>query len=116
LKESIAGSTQTSVQSFVSVSNGAYRIACLLGFLAMILRGGEKRSLAIAAAGTYAIYVVLTCVFYFVGLAYDNVPEVTLLILFMGGLEAVLHGAEQVVSRSRPSLRRPLAEAGITTC
>jgi hypothetical protein len=59
----------------------------------------------------------LTCVFYFVGLAYDNVPEVTLLILLMGGLEAALHVAEPVVSRIRPSFRRTLAkEAGITTC
>ncbi len=40
---------------------------------------------------SYAIYVVLTCVFYYVGLAYDNVPEVTLFVLFMGGLEAAFH-------------------------
>ena len=33
--------------------------------------------LAIAAGGTYVIYVVLTCAFYFVGLAYENVSEVT---------------------------------------
>jgi hypothetical protein len=99
LKESIAGSTQTSVQSFLTVSNGTYRIACLLGFIAMILRGGEKRLLGVAAAGTYVTYVVLTCIFYFVGLAYDNVPEATLLILFMGGLEAALHGTQRAVSR-----------------
>jgi hypothetical protein len=87
------------VRSFLSVSNGTYRIACLLGFIAMIRRGGEKRLLGIAAAGTYAIYVVLTCVVYFVGLAYDNVPEATLLVLFMGGLEAALHGTHRIVSR-----------------
>jgi hypothetical protein len=102
LKESMAGSTRTSVQSFLSVSNGTYRIACLLGCIAMILRGAEKRLLGIAAAGTYAIYVALTCVFYFVGLAYDNVPEATLLILFMGGLEAALHGTQRIVSRMHP--------------
>jgi hypothetical protein len=94
LKESAAGSTRTSVPSFLSVSNGTYRLACLLGFIAMLLRGGEKRMLGIAAAGMYLIYVVLTCVFYFVGLAYDNVPEATLLVLFMGGLEAVLYGVQ----------------------
>lgn len=99
LKESIAGSTKTSVPSFLSVSNGTYRIACLLGFIAMIRRGGEKRLVGIAAAGMYLIYVVLTCVVYFVGLAYDNVPEATLLILFIGGLEAALHGAHRVGSR-----------------
>ena len=47
-----------------------------------------------AAAGMFAIYVVLTCVFYFVGLAYDNVSEVTLFILFMGALDSAVsaHG------------------------
>ena len=39
--------------------------------------------------GTYVIYVVLTCLFYFVGLAYDNVSEVTLFVMFIGGLDAV---------------------------
>ncbi len=93
---SVAGSTETSVLSFLSVSNLTYRIACLIGFVAMMLRGGDKRLLGIAAAGMYAIYVVLTCVFYFVGLAYDNVSEVTLLVLFMGGLEAVLYVAPRL--------------------
>ncbi len=97
LKDSVAGSTKTSVLSFLAVSNGTYRMACLLGFIAMLFRGGEKRLLGVAAAGTYVIYVVLTCVFYFVGLAYDNVPEVTLLFLLMGGIEAVLHAIQRGV-------------------
>ena len=50
----------------------------------MVLSGGDRRVLAIAAGGTYVIYVVLTCIFYFVGLAYENVSEVTRFILFMG--------------------------------
>jgi hypothetical protein len=95
LKASIAGSTRTSVLSFLAVSNVTYRIGCLLGFIAMFLRGGEKRLVGVATAGTYAIYVVLTCVFYFVGLAYDNVSEATLLILFIGGLEAVLYAIQR---------------------
>ena len=94
LKESVEGNTRTSVLSFLSVSNLTYRIGCLLGLVAMICRGGEKRLVGIAAAGMYAIYVVLTCVFYYVGLAYDNVSEVTLLVLFLGGLEAALYGSQ----------------------
>jgi hypothetical protein len=93
LKESLAGSTATSVRSFGPVSNVAYRIACLLGCVAMWWRGADKRLLAIAAAGVYAIYVVLTCAFYFVGLAYDSVPEVALLVLLVGGAEAALAAA-----------------------
>jgi hypothetical protein len=91
LKESLAGSTQTSVPSFLWISNLTFRLLCLSGFIAMVFRDGEKRLIAIAAAGMYAIYVGLTCVFYFVGLAYDNVSEVTLFVLFMGGLEAALY-------------------------
>ena len=71
----------------------------------MLIRGGEKRLLGVAAAGTYVIYVVLTCVFYFVGLAYDNVPEVTLLFLLMGGLEAVLHEIQRGVTSRLMSAR-----------
>jgi hypothetical protein len=34
----------------------------------------------------YLIYVLVTSLFYFVGLAYDNVSQVALLMLFVGGL------------------------------
>ncbi len=54
----------------------------------------------------YAIYVVLTCVFYYVGLAYDNVPEVTLFVLFMGGIEAACSDAT-VSDRLRLSIDSP---------
>ena len=87
------------MRSYESVPNVGYRLACLLGFVAMLLRGGDKRLLGVAAAGTYLIYVVLTCLFYFVGLAYDNVPEVALLVLFLGGIEAVLHVTRSAVRR-----------------
>jgi len=113
LKDSVAGSTRTSVLSFLAVSNGTYRLACLFGFFAMLLRGGEQRLLGTAAAGTYAIYVVLTCIFYFVGLAYDNVPEVTLLILFMGGLEAAWYEIQRGV-RSRLTPARSFHPTGAT--
>jgi hypothetical protein len=105
LKESVAGRTQTSVLSFLFLSNVTYRVVCLLSFLAMVWRGGEKRVVAVAAAGCYAIYVVLTCAFYFVGLAYDNVSEVTLFVLLMGGLESVLFAAQHAAGMMpRPRL------------
>ena len=103
LEESLLGATQTSVLSFLFVSNGAYRLLCLLGAVAMIRRGGDRRLLAIAASGLYVIYVGLTSAFYFVGLAYDNVSEVTLFVLFVGGIDALVHaawrGAGQLVAR-----------------
>ena len=52
-------------------------------------------------AGTYAIYVVLTSVFYFVGLAYDNVSQVTLFILFMGLIESAWFAATRL---ARPAV------------
>jgi hypothetical protein len=105
LKDSLGGSTQTSVQSLPWFSNLTFRLACLAGFIAMLYRGGEKRLIAIAAAGMYAIYVGLTCLFYFVGLAYDSVSQVTLLVLFIGGIEAMLHAAWRVLGRDGGSLR-----------
>jgi hypothetical protein len=98
LKDSVAGSAPTDVRSFAPVSNVAYRLACLLGLVAMTLRGDDKRLLALASAGTYAIYVVLTSLFYFVGLAYDNVPQVALFVVFLGGLEALIHVARRAIA------------------
>jgi hypothetical protein len=109
LTESIAGRTQSSVFSFLFLSNGKYRLLCLLGFFGMLWRGGEKRLLAIATAGSYSIYVVLTCVFYYVGLAYDNVPEVTLLILFLGGIEAAIFFARTAIAPTGIRVESPMA-------
>jgi len=58
---------------------------------------------AIASGGAYLVYVVLTCLFYFVGLAYDNVPEAALLVLFVGGVEAVLHLARRTLINRAPA-------------
>jgi hypothetical protein len=103
LAESAAGSTQTSVLTFLWIENMPYRLLCLAGFVAMVFRGGDRRLVGIAAAGMYAIYVGLTCVFYFVGLAYDNVSEVTLFVLFIGGLDAAYYHAQRFVQRvNRP--------------
>src|SRR3954466_8050780 len=73
LGESVRGHTVTSVLSFLFLWNGTYRILCVLGLAAMIVRGGDRRFLGMAAAGAFVIYVVLTCLFYYVGLAYENV-------------------------------------------
>jgi hypothetical protein len=45
------------------------------------------------------VYVLLTCAFYFVGLAYDNVSEVTLFILFMGLFDSVLYYGRRALDR-----------------
>jgi len=99
LGESIASSTQTSVLSFLFLSNVTYRLLCLLGFAVMVRRGGDRRLLAFAALGMYIIYVGLTSLFYFVGLAYDNVSEVTLLVLFMGLLDGTWFAAARLAQR-----------------
>jgi len=96
LRDSLAGSTQTSILTYLFVSNIAYRLLCLAGLVAMVLRGGEMRMLGIAAAGSYAIYVLVTCLFYFVGLAYDNVSEVALFVMFMGGIDTLVQYARRV--------------------
>jgi len=89
LGESLRGST--SVVSYAPLSNGAYRILCVIGLALMLFHGADRRFLGIAAAGTYVIYVCLTCLFYFVGLAYDNVPQVALFVMLMGGFDSLLH-------------------------
>jgi hypothetical protein len=98
LWESVRGKTVTSVLSFLFLSNGTYRILCVLGLVAMIIRGEDRRLLGIAAAGSYVIYVVLTCLFYFVGLAYDNVSEVSLFVMFMGGLDYAVYMARRFIA------------------
>jgi len=87
LQESVRGRTVTSVLSFLFLSNGVYRLLCLAGLALMVAQGGDRRLLGVSAAGVYVIYVVLTCLFYFVGLAYENVSEATLFILFIGLLD-----------------------------
>jgi len=99
LRESATGSTQSSVLSFLFVSNIEYRLLCLLGLGYLIACGGDRRTIGIAAAGSYVIYVTLTSVFYFVGLAYDNVSQVTLFVMFMGFFDAIRQVAERLYSR-----------------
>jgi hypothetical protein len=101
-RESVAGTTKSSVLSFLFVSNPAYRVLCLLGLAAMIARGGDRRLLGLTAAGTYLIYVGLTCVFYYVGLAYANVSETTLFVLFMGLFDSLLYYGRQAYARLAP--------------
>jgi hypothetical protein len=95
LSASVVGATESSVPSFLFFPNLSYRIACFAGFVAMILRGGDKRLLALASAGMYVIYVGLTSAFFYVGLAYSNVSEVTLFVLFVGGIEAGFYATQR---------------------
>jgi hypothetical protein len=99
LKESLLGTTQTSVLSFIFLTNLTYRIVCLLGFAGMVIRGGDRRVLALAAAGIHVIYVGLTCVFYFVGLAYESVSEVTRFVLFIGAIDCAWYVAQLMLAR-----------------
>jgi hypothetical protein len=101
LKESELGTTQTSVLSFLFMSNLTYRLVCLFGFVAMMVRGRDRRVLAVAVAGTHVIYVVLTCVFYYVGLAYENVSEVTRFILFVGAIDSGVYLAQRAWAHMR---------------
>ncbi len=51
LEESILGTTQTSVLSFLFLSNLTYRMLCLVGFGAMVIRGGDRRMLGDRGGG-----------------------------------------------------------------
>jgi hypothetical protein len=99
LQESVRGHTVTSVLSFLFLSNGVYRLLCLLGFALLVVRGGDRRLVGVSAAGVYVIYVVLTCLFYFVALAYENVSEATLFILFMGVFDYALELATRLTRK-----------------
>ena len=69
---------------------------------------------------------MLTCIFYFVGLAYDNVSQVTLFILFIGLLDMALYLAQRaydmlstrdaklLVAQPFRAARRPFA--GLKAC
>jgi hypothetical protein len=87
LEESLLGTTKESMPPFPFVSNPVYRALCVAGLLLMLRTGGDRGLLGGTAAGIYLIYVVLTSFFYFVGLAYDNVSQVALFVLFMGLLD-----------------------------
>ena len=100
-RESLLGTTTTSLSPVPGLTNPTYPIICLAGLVLMVLRGGARRTLGLAAAGVYLTYVALTSLFYFVGLAYDSVSQVALFVLMMGLLDsgALLIGAV-------PGLRR----------
>jgi hypothetical protein len=68
--------------------------------------------LAVAAGGTHVIYVVLTCVFYFVGLAYESVSEVTRFILFVGALDTAWYVAQRLLMRVPVFTHTSLGERG----
>ncbi len=100
LKESLLGTTKTSMPDpFPFLPSTAYRALCILGLTLMVREGGERRLLGWAATGMYLVYVTLTSVFYFVGLAYDNVSQVALFVLFMGLLDGTARTVGEVARR-----------------
>jgi hypothetical protein len=102
LRESLLGTTATSLAPYPLLSNALYRLLCVGGLVMMILAGGERRWLGLTAAGTYAVYVLVTALFYFVGLAYDNVSQVALFLMLLGGLEAASRVAHEQIVKRRP--------------
>ena len=92
LWESVTGTTSDSASAYPGLPNPLHRGLCLLGFVVMHLKGGARRLVAWIAGSWFVTYVALTSLFYIVALAYDNVSQVCLLILFMGLLEAVVRG------------------------
>jgi hypothetical protein len=105
LKESLLGTTKTSMAPFPFLSNPIYRALCFAGLALMLGTGEDRRLLGCTAAGIYLIYVVLTSLFYFVGLAYDNVSQVALFVLFMGLLDSMAKVIRDTSSRLEPHLR-----------
>jgi hypothetical protein len=101
LWESLLGTTATSMAPYPFLPNPVYRLVCLAGLVLMVLAGGERRWLGVVAAGMYLVYVLVTCLFYVVGLAYDNVSQVALLVLFVGGLGSAPGAASRLVRRWR---------------
>jgi hypothetical protein len=89
LSESLLGTTATSATAYIGIPNPLHRLLCLLGLVAMHRRGGSHRIVGWTAAAFFVSYVGLTSLFYFVGLAYDNVSQVSLFVMLMGLLEAI---------------------------
>ena len=80
------------------------RLSVLLGE-AIKLPAFARRDMIVAFSYRFAFFsdafslVLQAFLFYFVGLAYDNVSEVALLVVFIGGLESVLHTMRRFVPR-----------------
>jgi hypothetical protein len=118
LWESLLGVTQTNMREpFPFLPGPAYRALCAAGLVLMFLAGGERRLLALAAAGTFLTYVSLTSLFYFVGGAYDNVSQACLFLLLIGLFEAlariVVHPAGRWARARRVfALPQPVEDPG----
>lgn len=83
--ESLLGTTITSPSHpMPGVPNLVFRALAALGLLVMLSSGGARRAVGMFSAGMLLVYVLVTSLFYFVGLAYDNVPQVALITLILG--------------------------------
>ncbi len=59
-------------------------VLALLGGLWMLLRGGSRRLLAVAAASLFAVSTVSICLVYFMTPHYNGVPQICLILLAIG--------------------------------
>jgi hypothetical protein len=89
LWDSVLGIAPDNGHVYPGLPNPLHRALCLLGLVSMHRSGGARRFLGWSAFALWASYVGLTCLFYFVGAAYDNVPQACLLFLLIGLVEAM---------------------------
>jgi hypothetical protein len=83
--ESLLGVTATSTpRPMPGVPNALFRALAACGFVVMMRAGGPRRAVAVLVFGLFFVYVLVTSLFYFVGLAYDNVTQVALITLLLG--------------------------------
>jgi len=88
--ESLLGVTATSSpRPMPGVPNALFRTLAACGLVVMVRTGGTRRAVALLAAGMVFVYVLVTSLFYFVGLAYDNVPQVALITWLLGLFDAL---------------------------
>jgi hypothetical protein len=98
--ESLLGATATSSpRPMPGVPNGLFRLLAACGLMVMLRQGGARRAVALLAFGLLLVYVLVTSLFYFVGFAYDNVPQVALITLILGLFDAARQRATEVTGR-----------------
>jgi hypothetical protein len=101
LGESLLGVTATSSpRPMPGVPNALFRALAACGLLVMTLAGGPRRAVALLAFGLFFVYVLVTSLFYFVGLAYDNVPQVAFITLLVGLFDSLRQRAGALAGRS----------------
>jgi hypothetical protein len=104
--ESLLGVTATSSpRPMPGVPNALFRALAACGLLVMVRAGGARRAVALLAFGLLVVYVFVTSLFYFVGLVYDNVPQVALITLLVGLFDALRQWARELAERRAATTR-----------